>query len=312
MPELTDGVDQPNAGNPTKGSPDNNPQPQEADFGFNESSVQEPVADPASPDGPDTKPETTDQGLVTRLEQAKAKQAKVLKALNIDPDSVLIDQFEQGLISADDLRRMASPASYPQQAVPQQQAEKTPMQVVEETLNRVRTNKDATLEDFETMCKAQKSFMEQVSNDNQKTQFDQMYKDCESAVQNVYEHTISGTSNLDDTLKMTERELFVAATDFQLVQDANKSPNPSGMVNPQAYGFYANRTAEKMDKLRNAYIEQGRKLEREGVPPAPAQRMITPAAPGQGAPVRAPKVKVTVDNMHAAREQYMRNYNKQV
>jgi hypothetical protein len=78
-----------------------------------------------------------------------------------------------------------------------------------------------------------------------------------------------------------------------------------GMMTPDTYAFYANQTKEKLGAVKQAYIDLGRKLEREGVPPAPAQEIITPAAPGAGAPVSAPKVKITVDNMAEARKAYL-------
>jgi hypothetical protein len=260
--------------------------------------------------GKDTQSRDIDPGVVTRLEQANAKQAKALLALGVNPESTALDQYEKGLLSAEDLRRLTTPVQMPTRGVEQTPPQKTPAQVLRETVAKVRQNKDATLEDFETLVDCTAQYIEQNESTREQSLMAQQAQNCQQAVYNVFD---SGDNPItDNEVKMTEREMFFAATDLAVSTDARKTQNPYAMMTPETYQFYANREAERLGKVKEAYIELGRKLEREGIPPAPAKQIPTPAAPGQGAPVRAPKVKINVDNMQKAREAYMHNYNRQV
>jgi hypothetical protein len=310
MPELTEGVDQQTAGNTTEGSIDENPQPtQEADFGFAPPSSDPPVSDPATPEGNGTQPNATDPGVVTRLEQANARQAKALLALGINPDSTMIDQFEKGLLTADDLRQLTSPT----QQVVQNTAppQKSPAEILREVSAKVKEKQDATLEDFETLAEATAQFIENREASDQQTAMANQANACQQAVYSVFDSDSSNPIE-DQAVKATEREIFFAATDLDVSLEARKTANPYGMMTPDTYAFYANQTKGKLAAVKQAYIDYGRKLEREGVPPAPAQKIIAPVAPGQGAPVAQPKVKVTVDNMAEARKAYRANFNKRV
>jgi hypothetical protein len=137
----------------------------------------------------------------------------------------------------------------------------------------------------------------------QATEMQQVAQKCQEAVYNVFDSTEYPLE--DPKLKATEREIFMAATDAHVTRDAQRLQNPTSMLNPQTYGFYANKQTEQLGALKQAYIEMGRKLEREGVPPSPASEIITPAAPGAGSMPTPPKTKINVDNMAEARKQYL-------
>lgn len=304
--ELTEGLEQPNVVQPEPGSSTLETPNEEVDFGFELESNNQPDPAAAPPQQPGSQPEAIDQGRLTRIEQDSARKGKVLQALGLDPNSNLIDQFEQGLLTEADLRARLAPQPVSQPAQP---AVKSPLDTLKEIQDRVHNNKDATLDDFEQMAAATFEALRENEQRTQQTEMQRTAQQCQDAVYSVFDS--AETQLEDETLRMTEREIFMAATDRNVTADAQKLQNPSQMLNPQTYGFYANKTAESLAALKEAYIELGKQQALQGKIPAPAEQIIPPASPGGGAMPKAPTVKVNVDNMAQAREQYLRS-RKQV
>jgi hypothetical protein len=300
MTELTNTQETPNADLPQDGSsnPDNI---ETVDFGFSQEANVSPDAAGLTPDQSVSNPSETDPGKLTRIEQDLARKDKALKALGINPDSTMLEQFEKGIITEEELLgSIARPVTQP---VVQQEPVETPLDKMQAVLNKVKTSKDATLEDFETLTAATLEALQSNAQREQATEMQQVAQKCQEAVFNVFDSTEYPLK--DANLKATEREIFMAATDAHVTRDAQRLENPTSMLNPQTYQFYANKQTETLGKLKQAYIEMGRKLEREGVPPAPAAEIITPAAPGAGSMPKPPKTKITVDNMAEARKNWL-------
>ena len=84
--------------------------------------------------------------------------------------------------------------------------------------------------------------------------------------------------HLPPELQEIEDQLFLSSTDNMVMQEAKRSNNPSAYLNTDMYDFMADKNAERLQKIRDHYIELGRQNARNGVPAG----NINPIAPSVG------------------------------
>jgi hypothetical protein len=99
---------------------------------------------------------------------------------------------------------------------------KSPAQVLKEVSSRVREKKDATLEDFEALADATAQFIEQREANDERNAMQNQANACQQAVYSVFDSDQSPMKVEDEKVRMTEREIFFAATDLDVSLDARR------------------------------------------------------------------------------------------
>jgi hypothetical protein len=248
----------------------------------------------------DTK-DKTDEGTVTRLQQQLAQNNKLLQTLGIEPDSDIAERFNAGLIGKQELLEYAGIAPVP----PTTQAE-TPEQRLANIIEKAK-REGATQEDFiaamETVGGIVKAQKEQAERSNLSNRLNE----CIAVVTNAIEQD-DLHKDLPADLQEIETQMFLTSTDNIVMRDAKKySRSESDYVKyltPASYGFYADKNIERLGKLRDYYIELGRKLQRGDQMPRTTN--VNPISPSVGTGPTAPPVpQITRDNWKEAARRYV-------
>ena len=263
-----------------------------------------PEGTTSAPDGIDktvaddtTQEPKTDDGTVTRLKQQMAENNKLLKSLGIDPDSDEAERFAAGVMSKQELLEHIGIAPTP----PATQAE-APEQKLSNILDKIKkegTSEQDFIDAMQTMSEMVQEQKAQSSRDN----FSNTINQCVEVVNDVIGQD-ELHKNLPTDLQETESQMFLSSTDNLVLREAQKSKNPRSFMNAGVYSFYAEKNAERLNSLRNHWIEYGRKLQRGDQTPRSSTN-VNPISPSIGAgPTATPVPKVTRDNWRQAARNY--------
>jgi len=276
-----------------QGYKDRHPAPSEGDT----PSTPEPPADVTGQ--PEPEPQPDESGKVTRLEQDLAKQKKFLSNLGIDADSDFIERYNAGLISPDQLLKQAGVTPSATEAPPN--AMQRLLQHTEKVKKQVDTGKGVTEKDYlEGMA-----IVAEVANEGvrlrQQTETDALYSQCQTATLSALDKDELHNAAPDD-IKTIESQMFWVSTDNLLATDAHSLGNPESYFTPKSYTLYATKNMERLQALRNHWIEHGKKLARNQIAPTPSVNPI-PATTGSG-PATPPLPRIDRDNMGEAARNY--------
>lgn len=250
----------------------------------------------------------TDTGADKRAAQELAKKNKLLEAIGIDPDSEIADMYQAGVISKEELaQHMQGFGQQQQQAWPQQQmTEQQKQETISDVLGRIKTQ-GATEED---VVKALEMVQQEISTTQQEKQTEQLNQTINQCIQATTGVLRSDEyhGQLPEELQSLEQQMFLASTDNYVLQEAQKTGNPQRYMNPNTYQYYASKNAERFGKLRDHYIELGKKLQREAMKPrSHNQQNVNPVPPGSGqAPANPPRQQITVDNLNESAAKYIK------
>lgn len=267
------------------------------------SSTTEPAAQvdkTGQPEGDESPPDIT-EGKITRLEQQIANQKKFFASLGIDPESDVIDRYNAGLITKEQLLQTVPP-----------QEPKTEVTGIErlgsyraKIKDKIGTGQELSQQDFLESL----DIMGELAKDNeritQQANIRNLVSECERATQAVLEgdelHTV-----IPEDIQKIESQVFLGSTDNFLTAETHGDPH---YLTPQSYGFYGQKNIEKYKKLRNAWIDYGKTLAKEEPPPEPPKPTINPISSGTGsAPMKAPETMINIDNMPEAARAYQRTH----
>lgn len=239
----------------------------------------------------------TDKSKLTRLEQKVTAQNELLQAIGINPESDVAEQYKSGLITKNQLLELAGitqPVTRPEIS-----EEASPMDKIEKIISKGPNNVDSS--DFVELAKSVKDI---VTDYRQKDEFSQIQNNL-----NQCKQVTSGIINEDefhktlpDDIKQIEEQVFWGSTDNFLASEAVKTKNPAGYFNPQGYDFYGKRNLSNYQKLRNHWIEHGKKLQQQNITP---QKDVINPTPSGGDTTVEPKPMITVENMDEAAKRYI-------
>jgi hypothetical protein len=269
--------------------------------------VPQPAATPEGAQPPDQPP--ADNGALTRLQQQLAKTNRLLQSLGIDPDSDVPDQFAAGLIDANSLLSMvkpgvavAGPQLTPAQPQAQQQNALAKMQEIREKAARGEAGPEDFAEFVDLTMQAEQE--RQRAAEMAATQA--LVDRCFSAATNVL-RTDPVHVGQPEEIRQTENDLFLASTDF-LINEARMRANadPAAFMTERHYSFYGQRNLQRLQALRNHYIEVGRQQALKGIQQKPGGQVPVPVSPAMGSgPIAPPPVRPTLDTLAARTKAYM-------
>jgi hypothetical protein len=272
----------------------------QADYTANQGGL--PTTEPAT-----AAPQTVDNGKAARLEQEIAKYNKALKTLGIDPESDVVDKINRGLMNWDEVLN--------RQPQPQRQSE--PPRRASERLAGVYqkvSTADPTADDFkEALAVMVDAIREQeVKESAQSTQ--QIVSAVKSSVQSVISNDALH-KQLPPDLAELEKDIFYSSTDHFVSSEAFRSQNPNRFFTPEMYKYYAEMNVPRYNRLRDAYIELGRKQEREALTNSKPnnQTNVVPISAGTGnSPAIPAGLPITKDNMRARAAAYIQQFGHPV
>ena len=284
---------------------------QPADTNQADTSAGAPDGATPAPDGVDqttvaddtTQEPKTDDGKVTRLEQQLAENNKLLQSLGIDPNSDIAERLNAGVMSKQELLEHIGIAPTP--PVTQEEA---PEQKLSNILNKIK-KEGSSEQDFIDAMQTMGDMVQEIKTQGQRDNFSNNINQCVEAISTVLVQD-ELHKNLPADLQEIESQMFLSSTDNLVLREAQKhSGRPEEQqrfLTPASYGFYAEKNAERLNSLRNHWIEHGRKLQRGDQMPRTTTN-VNPISPSIGAgPTAAPVPKVTRDNW----QQVARNYDQ--
>jgi hypothetical protein len=239
------------------------------------------------------------QAKVSRLEQEHAKTANLLQQLGVDPNSDTAERFASGVLTKEDLLREIG-VQVPAPAQPQI----TPQQKMDMAIERMK--KDGVTEaDVIGVFEAVRDAQQNVQGAVAQRDFRDNLTECLTAVTNTIKAD-EVHSKLPDTLREIEEQIFISSTDNRLMREAQYSRNPDSYKTPQNYSRFAQQQAQRLNNLRNYYIEQGRQMERQqAAPPPQGTPPPAPISPSVGSgPTVPPAQTVNRDNWKEQTDQW--------
>ena len=99
-------------------------------------------------------------------------------------------------------------------------------------------------------------------------------------------------ADLPDNVKEIESQVFLSSTDNLLATETKGDPRYLTAPN---YGFYAGKNLERLNTLRNHWIDYGKQLQKGTITPKPSVNPISPTV--GSAPITPPETPTTIDNM---------------
>jgi len=272
MPETSDGVNPASQGDSNvtatpaaQSTPDPSPSESQADLTAEDIEAISRLATPAGTQGVDAQ---VDKGTLTRIQQQNAQLRKALVNLGMDPDS-------------DDVNNLSSLRRTPQPT----ESAKTPTdprQRLSKTIDKVQEQKGVTLEDFLSVANAMYSTIENLDQRESMKDEQSNVRECLQTVNGV----LAGDpvhSKLPENIRAIEAELFVAGTDYSLMNEAkSRGIDMRPLMTPQNYQGQARKMAERLNALRNYYISVGAK------PKAPNPNIPNPIGNSTGSSPAVP------------------------
>jgi len=239
-----------------------------------------------------------DPGKVTRLEQEVAKYSKVLQGLGIDPESDFADRFLSGVAGKEEVA--AAMGMLPSEPIP---PKKDPAQTLRQMAQKIE-HEGASEQDVRESLQIMADAIEEQNQIRQQAQVENTITACKNAVFNHIEGD-ELHQKLPDELKDIEKQLFLASTDQMVADAARGSRNPQSYLDPRVFAMYADRNAQRLVKLRDYWMSQGKATPQRVAPTqTPAQVPISPVTGGGPAP--APTPEINLGNMRRAAAAYMR------
>lgn len=238
-----------------------------------------------------------DQGKDKRLEQINSAQRQTLIALGVNPDSEAVKQFNEGLITKEELLGTATQAvEQPKSAVDQFNEHRNNMKELMEK------GKAPTAADFLKSMDLTSAVMQENSQKEERGKREVLIDNCINAAGSVITNDPLHKS-LPEDIQEIETQFFVASTDsvWGVATGGDQSK-----VTPANYDYYAKQNLQgPYQKLRNALIEHGRQLERGTPPEPPPTPTVNPISTNIGSgPVTPAEPKVNLDNMQKAAREY--------
>ena len=243
-----------------------------------------------------------DTAKAARLEQEVAKYAKVMKGLGIDPDSDFADQFNQGLVSHEELVAKISGDAPRREEPKAPPIRETPAQKLAKIIARVESE-GASEDDFKEAVSTFRDYIEGQEQQTTMTNRQLLAQACEkTAVDFLLDDPIH--KEMPNELKPIEERLFLSSTDALVGAQARKSANPERYLDPRQYQFYAEQNGKDLNQLRDYYEKRGFD---KGVAAAQGRRpIVQPISPSQGGqPVVVPQGRIDIKNMSAVAKQYL-------
>jgi hypothetical protein len=252
----------------------------------------------------------TDAAKAARLEQQVGKLAKVLQATGLDPDSDLIDKFNSGVVSADELLKQVA-GNLPRQEQPTTpKVPQTAAQRLAEIMQHV-DQEGATEDDFKNAVGVMADYIQQQDQHRTMTNQELLAQSCQKTVVDFLMDDATHKS-LSDEVKPIEQQLFFDSTDAIVGREARKTEHPETFLDPRQYQHYAKQNASNLAKLRGEYERIGYE---KGLAAARGQKpQVRPISPstGGGSPIQPQTKRINVKNMSAEAHKYLQNFGQQV
>ena len=269
------------------GEPDSTPQPA-------------PSADVTGQPKDDVTP-PDDDGKLSRLEQMLAQNNQLLTALGIDSESDIAERFQKGLVSKEELLLRAGvqvPAKTEPTATEPVSAVDRFNQLQQRLKQSVSENKGITETDILAVMDATSGLAKESAKAQENVDMERRFNDCRSATLAVIDKDAMHV-DLPDNIKEIESQVFLSSTDNLLATETKGDPR---YLTAQNYSFYADKNLERLNTLRNHWIEYGRNA--KPAPPVPNQ--VNPISPTVGsAPITPPETPTTLENMNERAKAYI-------
>lgn len=235
------------------------------------------------------------EGKVTRLEQELTKQKQfVANLLGTPVNSDIVDQVSDGVITIEQARKMVGTTA-------QQPTDSTqpadPSQKLTTLINDVKKRGSASVEDFvaglETVAALNQDYRQQQDQANWENNLLQ----CQNAAQAVIDKDEIYAALPDDIRELTS-QIHIGATDNLLARETKGDPT---YLTPRSYSHWGQKNLQRLNTLRDYWIEQGRKSERDNIAKGTTRTggtPISPMSPGTGgSPATPPGPVIKLDNM---------------
>ena len=254
-----------------------------------------------------------DVGKTTRLEQRLASQRSLLNELGVDPDSEIVQRFNNGTATRRELLTAAGiiPGQGSEPSIAPVAQPSGPVDIIDriKTLQQRASTDGASSEDFAELASLMGEAISSVRQEKTHEHHITNLQQCTSVVEKTILQDPMFNA-LPEDIKAIEGQIFLASADNMLLRDAQKSKDPASCINPGAYQHYSNKMLSNLQTLRDYYVKVGMERQRTLQNPAPGggNQISVPLSSGSGgSPMPRPVPKITASNYKQAALNYVQS-----
>jgi hypothetical protein len=247
-----------------------------------------------------------DDGKAERLEQRLAETNKMLTRLGFDPESDIAERFNAGLISKEEILMQAgvTPTAPPPKEQPSSASDKL-AQLKSRVGQSVKDGKGILEGDILELLDVTTDLVAESNELQNQNSLERQFAECRDATLNVIGKDPKHTE-APDNIKDIESQMFLSSTDNLVAITGRGDPKS---ITGKNYSFYAGKNLDKLNELRNYWMEQGRKTAPQ--PPVPPANPVNPISPSEGGgPITPPETPTTIDNIEERAQAYIESFGQ--